>query len=214
MASNATTSDSDSDHSSSDSVGYLDSVTEVESEPASLSLQGILPYQYDPPARQSNNEAETCEREADSAAGETRVGNTEWCTCQCCESMPTADECVCCREIWQVMEQIESLQPTDQIEDTDEKSRCIISHPGFREGCLSVWTLKIAYLQYKQQHRAVDGPLHQKYRYTAYRQFVRWCWGVLSPKIRVPLPACAVTEIRKTYPEPGGRYQGFQWPNL
>ena len=80
MASNAITSDSDSDsdHSSSDSVGYLDSVTEVESEPASLSLQGILPYQYEPPARQSNNEAETCEREADSAAGETRVGNTEW----------------------------------------------------------------------------------------------------------------------------------------
>ena len=54
----------------------------------------------------------------------------------------------------------------------------------------------------------------RKYRYTAYRQFVRWCWGVLGPKIRVPLPACAVTEIRKIYPEPGGRYQGFQWPNL
>ncbi|KAG1653159.1 hypothetical protein GQR58_025784 [Nymphon striatum] len=38
-----------------------------------------------------------------------------------------------------------------------------------------------------------------KYRYVAYRQFVRWCWGFLGKNIRVVIPSCAVTAIRNAF---------------
>ncbi|KAJ8031444.1 hypothetical protein HOLleu_24635 [Holothuria leucospilota] len=52
----------------------------------------------------------------------------------------------------------------------------------------------------------------QQYRYTAYRQFVRWCWGFLGRHVRVVLPACAVIRIRETFPSE--EFVGFQYPNL
>ena len=54
----------------------------------------------------------------------------------------------------------------------------------------------------------------RKYRYTAYRQLVRWCWGFLGKYHRVPLPACAVARIRKEFPQDDARYTGFSYPNL
>ncbi|KAG1653158.1 hypothetical protein GQR58_025784 [Nymphon striatum] len=39
----------------------------------------------------------------------------------------------------------------------------------------------------------------KKYRYVAYRQFVRWCWGFLGKNIRVVIPSCAVTAIRNAF---------------
>ena len=41
---------------------------------------------------------------------------------------------------------------------------------------------------------------YRKYRYTAYRQLVRWCWGMLGRNIRVPLPSCCVHKIRGHFP--------------
>ena len=40
---------------------------------------------------------------------------------------------------------------------------------------------------------------HRRYRYTGYRQLVRWCWGRLGKKIRVPLPSCCMKKIQGTY---------------
>ncbi|XP_078695650.1 uncharacterized protein LOC144924409 isoform X1 [Branchiostoma floridae x Branchiostoma belcheri] len=51
-----------------------------------------------------------------------------------------------------------------------------------------------------------------RYRYIAYRQLVRWCWGWLGREVRVVLPACAVTKIRDTFPS--AQYTGFQYPPL
>ena len=52
----------------------------------------------------------------------------------------------------------------------------------------------------------------RKYRYIAYRQLTRWCWGWLGRNIRVILPACAVKKIRDTFPS--HNYTGFNLPNI
>ena len=52
--------------------------------------------------------------------------------------------------------------------------------------------------------------LHRRYRYIAYRQFVRWIFGVLGKNIRVPIPSCVVTAIRVKFPvEAGESFEGF-----
>ena len=85
---------------------------------------------------------------------------------------------------------------------------CIIGHPGFEGGCLNVYALQIAYFGYRQEHGHKAGSTPDKYRYTAYRQLVRWCWGYLGKEVRVPLPACAVKRIREEFPNT--EYKGFQ----
>ena len=56
------------------------------------------------------------------------------------------------------------------------------------------------------------GIVYSRYRYTAYRQMVHWCWGRIGQHIRVPFPACAVTAIRNSFPE--ADYVGFHYPPL
>lgn len=110
--------------------------------------------------------------------------------------MPTVQECVCCDEIEQVKKERGDEYP------------CIIGHPGFETVCLDKYVLKTAYLAYRQEYgHYQDNDNHARYRYTAYRQLVRWCFGYLGKEIRVPLPSCAVNRIREEYPSID--YQGF-----
>ena len=48
----------------------------------------------------------------------------------------------------------------------------------------------------------------RKYRYVAYRQFVRLCWGYLGKDVRVYTPACAHAIIDNTYPDARNQYRG------
>ena len=86
-----------------------------------------------------------------------------------------------------------------------EPYTCVTDNPGFKMGCLDRWVLQIAWLQYKQEYgrSAYEGPEHKVNRHVAYRQFVRWCWGVLGRDIRVVLPSCVVSCIRAHFPPPG-----------
>ena len=91
---------------------------------------------------------------------------------------------------------------------------CITQHPGFQAVCLNRWVLQTAWYQYKQQYsRSYEGPQHKLNRHMAYRQLVRWCWGILGKEIRVPLPSCAVCCIRAHFPPPGleddFQFEGF-----
>ena len=52
----------------------------------------------------------------------------------------------------------------------------------------------------------------RKYRYTAYRQLVRWCYRYLGKQIRVVLPSCAVNRIRAEFTS--DIYHGFRLPTL
>ena len=62
---------------------------------------------------------------------------------------------------------------------------CITDNPGFQAVCLNQWVLQAAWNQYRQENgtRAYEGPEHKNKRHVAYRQMVRWCWGVLGKDI-------------------------------
>lgn len=71
--------------------------------------------------------------------------------------------------------------------------------------CMSkLWTYTILYCLMNQLLFC------RKYRYTAYRQLTRWCWGWLGRSVRVVLLACAVNKIRETFPS--DTYTGFNFP--
>ena len=120
-------------------------------------------------------------------------------------------ECKCCHEIPEIVSKnfgVEGDAPT-----------CIVNHPGFTAVCMNEYVLETAWYQYKQQYSvsAYDGPMHKLNRHIAYRQLVRWCWGILGKEIRVVLPACAVSCIRAHFPPPGLEddfvFEGFHFPD-
>ena len=80
-----------------------------------------------------------------------------------------------------------------------------MNNPRFHAVCLNRWPLQAAWFQYKQQYgsKAFEGPEHKIQRQIAYKQLVRWCWGVLGNEIRVVLPSCAVSCIQAYFPPPG-----------
>lgn len=115
--------------------------------------------------------------------------------------MDREEESVCCLEISACVGMNEEAAQVEKIPVME----CITDNPGFQAVCLNYWVLQVAWKHYRQQYgtSAHDGPEHKKQRHVAYRQFVRWCWGVLGKEIRVPLPSCAVSCIRAHFPPPG-----------
>jgi len=39
---------------------------------------------------------------------------------------------------------------------------------------------------------------------------IAWAWGKLGKGSRMPLPSCVIMKIRKTFPDPDGKYVGYQ----
>ncbi|KAJ4944140.1 hypothetical protein JOQ06_024078 [Pogonophryne albipinna] len=167
-----------------------------------------MPYRFEPYASESGETNSESDSEDDNPPDDRqipldlqRLNNVEWCTCGCCraDNLETVQECVCCRELAKV-----------QALNGNHEGSCITQHPGFEAVCLNEYVLDVAYSYYKQNHGHLNKSPHERRRYTAYRQLVRWCWGYLGKQIRVPLPACVVVKIRDTFPSPD--YQGFQEP--
>ncbi|KAI8522106.1 hypothetical protein Bbelb_018600 [Branchiostoma belcheri] len=81
---------------------------------------------------------------------------------------------------------------------------CITEHHGFQTVCQDEDVLETAHNGYQDQYGGTLGervsiqPAMCK-RYTAYRQFVEWCYQYLGRNVRVPLPSCAVTAIRRAF---------------
>ncbi|XP_060070504.1 uncharacterized protein LOC132563538 [Ylistrum balloti] len=173
-------------------MGYSSSDFEVEHS------EGIRPYRFEPELGSDDDE----ESGNPPSAIEDRLGSTEWCKCENCREMPTVPESICCTEIAQIQ----------HIKNEFPHLNCITQHPGFPSVCLDVYVLRTAYQAFRQYHNGniPDGPARN--RYTAYRQFVRWCWGFLGRNVRVPLPACAVNLIRQTFPPGDGEeLRGFNY---
>ena len=74
------------------------------------------------------------------------------CSCGNCIVMPSAQECVCCREVYEVVSKTSSAGVD-----------CIILHPGFETVCLDVWVLQTAYYSYRQHYgeNAVEGAMNE-----------------------------------------------------
>lgn len=108
--------------------------------------------------------------------------------------MPDEASCVCCCEHPELKKMMEA-------EDLEEHPSCIIQHPGFADVALSRWTLDAAYYTFRQRYGEInDVSTNERYRYIAYRNTVRWCWGYLGRDIRVALPSCVISAIRSRFP--------------
>ncbi|XP_063044241.1 P2X purinoceptor 7-like [Engraulis encrasicolus] len=168
--------------------------------------RGVQPYLYEPLAREDG--VQVCETgmEATGDNGSARLGHINWCTCSACVAMPTSVESVCCSEIPEVAAKTDAHNCRHNAQ-----LQCITEHPGFQSVCLDRWVLETAHYQYMQQYGGLarqDPSENEKLRHTAYRQLVRWCWQFLGRRVRVPLPSCAVTKIRQTFPS--SQQTGFQ----
>ena len=119
-------------------------------------------------------------------------------------------ECKCCLEVPEVVRK--------NSEVTRPFPSCITLHPGFSAVCLNRWVLQTAWYQYRQQYsECYDCPEHKLNSHIAYRQLVRWCWGIIGKEIRVVLPSCAVSCIRAHFRPPGLEedfvFEGFHFPD-
>ena len=127
--------------------------------------------------------------------------------------MDREEECLCCQEVSACVAKNEEVAQFEKI----PTPAFITDNPGFQAVCLNHWVLQTAWNQYKQQYgtNAYEGPEHKKHRHVAYRQLVRWCFGIIGKEIRVPLPSCAVSCIRAHFPPPGLEddmiFQGFRY---
>ncbi|KXJ11944.1 P2X purinoceptor 7 [Exaiptasia diaphana] len=162
----------------------------------------------------SSSESGLSSDSSNSSAHDNRLQNSDWCECEHCQVMDREVECLCCHEIPQIMEKNRQVA---EEENLTEPLKCITDNPGFKAVCLNRWVLETAWFQYSQQYGAVNTPEHKRKRHIAYRQLVRWCWGVLGKEIRVVLPSCAVMCIRAHFPPPGleddFEFTGFQYPD-
>ncbi|XP_041830022.1 uncharacterized protein LOC121632513 [Melanotaenia boesemani] len=178
--------------------------------------EGPDPYSFEPEAtnRVTDNQQRRSltgnRQQIQSWAAENiwRINQTAWCLCGHCQPMSSAEESICCREIPAIWSLVEDLHPQP------EGITCVGQHPGFSACCLNPWVLQVAYSAFKQEHGPLDLTQNEQFRYTAYRQMVRWAHGVLGRHVRKPLPACVVSAIRLAFPDEHGVYQGFRWPDL
>ncbi|KAL2076361.1 hypothetical protein ACEWY4_028062 [Coilia grayii] len=134
---------------------------------------------------------------ADLATTQPRTAGSWWCTCRCCEVMPTEVENFCCRE-WELL-------------DTDTPDTgCLVTTKQF-SSLIDKAVLETFFR--KPVPEGPDGRLSTKQcRLVAYRVVLEW--GLKGERLgrgqRRVLPSCVVTAIRKEYPSPSGRYHGFQ----
>lgn len=175
-------------------MGYSSSDYECENAEGS-----IQPYQFEP---ELGSDEDIADDPLSAQTSDHRLGSTDWCQCENCHVMPTTTECICCAEIMQIQ----------HIRGEIPHLKCITQHPGFAPVCLNVFVLRTAYQAFRQYHNGNIPESPARYRYTAYRQLVRWCWGFLGKTVRVPLPACAVHIIRQTFPsQDGNGFTGFNY---
>ena len=113
----------------------------------------------------------------------------DWCKCQNCRPMPTAEENKCCAR---------TIRP------------CITTNPLFTQLVLDANVLDLA-MRYREDVLVLDHPRNNlNFRHAAYRQHVLWQHGRLGQGNRRVIPSCCVLAIRLRYPSPNGIYTGFR----
>lgn len=90
--------------------------------------------------------------------------------------------------------------------------KCITETRGFDGNCLNADVLEVSAYDFVAMEGRLgdDEPENELLRHLAYRRLVRWIFGVIGRHNRKVLPACAVSLIRRTFPEaPPRTYTGF-----
>ncbi|KAH9384468.1 hypothetical protein HPB48_026476 [Haemaphysalis longicornis] len=100
-------------------------------------------FKFDPLASEESDSNEAVQHDDPEA---WRLGNTDWCQCGLCRTMSSSSESRCCREIPRVDARV------------PEGEKCITSHQTFRDGCLNIHALEIAYYALMENRPALlDG---------------------------------------------------------
>jgi hypothetical protein len=139
-----------------------------------------------------------------------RMEDASWCTCARCVVMPTAGECLCCREL--------TIETDSVRAEFTAGPQCITEMDGFTNVCLKPDVLRsAAVLLHDQQGSHLVEPIpNRAYRLCAYRMFTSWVHGHLGAHSRRVIPACAVSKIREMFPEDNAVYTGYMqstvWP--
>ncbi|XP_042149522.1 uncharacterized protein LOC121837779 [Ixodes scapularis] len=166
-----------------------------------LKQLGLVPYDTPDRERDDPDDAVAESSELSPHPDLWRLDNTDWCSCSRCAVLPSfvPDECRCCRDMGPKLTRIQRL-------------RCITTHEEFPLVCLNLVMLRLAYFELHDRRFAMHHDMHRRYRYVAYRRFVRWVWGRLGRGNRFVLPSCVVRTIREAFPceeETGFRYPRF-----
>ena len=80
-----------------------------------------------------------------------RVGSNAWCDCGQCIAMPTASECVCCREV-------------ESVVAIKQPSGCVTLHGDFTDVCLKPEVLRsVVVLLHDQQGSRLEEPISNRF---------------------------------------------------
>jgi hypothetical protein len=196
---------------------YLDEDWEdISDEEKGTEEVGISPYMYEPSLRQNSND-KSCLYSNDTPETSTsttnntnnasnegideRLGNTDWCMCGECRAMDAATDCICCREVTVISEELY------------ESFHCISKAPEFLILCCrrSVLENVLACFGNIRGDSISINPENASLRYAAYRQYIWWIYKYLGPKNRRIIPSCVLWSIRENYPEESGSYIPFRF---
>ena len=110
-----------------------------------------------------------------------------WCICTKCRNMDQMIENVCCR-----------MKP------------CVTTTEIFESVVLNRDVLSVAIVD--RHDVLVEDATYtpEKYRKSAYRQWIMWRVGYLGNGVRRVVPSCVVWVVRDRYPAPDRRYLGFK----
>ncbi|CAB3986906.1 Hypothetical predicted protein [Paramuricea clavata] len=134
----------------------------------------------------------------------------KWGNCSV-ELLHNSYECCCCSELEGCEEAMHNEEVLEDQKAADiPATKCITQHPGFNCFCLQKQSLKMSADGYKTKKIVKDKiilywhlinccPVSGFLRSVSYRGFTRMVYRFLGNK-RIPLPACAYTAIRKTFP--------------
>ena len=103
-------------------------------------MMAVRPYSFEPTRRTSivhvKDSADDSDiEEHESPPPESRLGHTLWCSCAQCIPQAIERECVCCRELEDVL----SIFSQESVRLT-----CIVDHPEFATVCLNPLVLRVA----------------------------------------------------------------------
>ncbi|XP_054759764.2 P2X purinoceptor 7-like [Lytechinus pictus] len=141
------------------------------------------------------------------AQAEARLANNEWCGCGNCVVMPTAIECICCREIARCLD----LQAHGCVRDHEDFVRVCLTRVVLRVFNVARRDIRGHRARARVRGRAPNQELDNKsYRYASYRLFTYLVHGYLGRGVRKVIPSCVVSRIRQEFPQPSGVYIGFR----
>ncbi|KAH7950231.1 hypothetical protein HPB49_021359 [Dermacentor silvarum] len=100
---------------------------------ARMREQNLNPYDHAPNrdvSTDDGSESDDPELERPPSPQAGRLGNIDWCRCKHCGVMPTVEECVCCKDIAEIL----------------STKLCVTLEADFEALCLNTAVLRVAYI--------------------------------------------------------------------